>query len=121
MLVEFYPYFAPILDALSVALAPSLANPNLFGLLYFILINALALHAMYDDKQRAIIGAPRMPEFELLVLSLIGGAIGATYDQQHYRHKTRKEPFATWLAVWFTLWLGLLLAGFAWLWVHRGH
>ncbi|THH35687.1 DUF1294 domain-containing protein [Aliishimia ponticola] len=46
------------------------------------------------DKRCAIKAGRRIPERTLLLWALIGGAPGAKLAQQHFRHKTRKQPFA---------------------------
>lgn len=51
----------------------------------------------HQDKQRAIAGERRIPEANLLGLVLIGGTPGAFLARHLFRHKTRKQPFSTWL------------------------
>ncbi len=60
-----------------------------------ILINAIAFWMFAWDKWCAENHRWRIPEANLLFISLIGGSIGAITAQQWLRHKTRKEPFAT--------------------------
>lgn len=60
-----------------------------------LLVNALTLFRFWQDKARAIRGARRIPEAELLWLALIGGTPGAFLGRHLFRHKTRKEPFST--------------------------
>jgi len=66
----------------------------LFGLLA---INAFTILRFRQDKARAIAGARRIPEASLLGLALIGGTPGAFLARRLFRHKTRKQPFSTWL------------------------
>jgi uncharacterized membrane protein YsdA (DUF1294 family) len=66
---------------------------------YLTLINAAAFAAFAVDKRRAEQGAWRIPERTLLQLALLGGTSGAIAAQQLLRHKTRKQPFATQLAL----------------------
>ena len=61
------------------------------------LVNLWTMLRFYDDKQRAIAGRRRIPEADLLALALIGGTPGAFAARHLFRHKTRKQPFSTWL------------------------
>lgn len=77
-----------------------------------ILLNCLAFWMFAWDKWCAENGRWRIPEANLLLVSLLGGSVGAITAQQWLRHKTRKEPFATTLfliAVGHALLLFLLL------------
>lgn len=60
-------------------------------------INLVAFGAFWQDKRSAERGLRRTPERDLLGLALIGGSLGAVTAQQLFRHKTRKQPFATYL------------------------
>jgi uncharacterized membrane protein YsdA (DUF1294 family) len=51
----------------------------------------------HQDKQRAIAGTRRVREAHLLGLALIGGTPGAFLARRLFRHKTKKQPFSTWL------------------------
>ena len=47
------------------------------------------------DKQQAVSGGWRVRESTLLAMAFWGGSIGALWARRHYRHKTRKQPFAS--------------------------
>ncbi|WP_346770448.1 DUF1294 domain-containing protein [Sphingomonas sp. AOB5] len=66
-----------------------------------------------QDKQRAVKGARRIPERELLGLALIGGTPGAFLARTLFRHKTRKQPFTGWLWAIAVAQAGALIAWLA--------
>jgi uncharacterized membrane protein YsdA (DUF1294 family) len=83
------------------------------ALLGFTVVNAWTILRFWQDKQRARAGDRRISEADLLVLAAIGGSPGALVACRLFRHKTRKQPFGTWLLmivfIQFGLVLGLLL------------
>lgn len=52
---------------------------------------------MSMDKTFAQKGMGRIPESTLLLLAFFGGSLGVVSAQQIERHKTRKQPFKTYL------------------------
>lgn len=75
-------------------------------------INAVAFSLFWMDKRRARAGHDRIPEKTLLATAFWGGSIGAMLAQQVFRHKTRKQPFRSWLiaiAIFHFLLLAFLL------------
>jgi uncharacterized membrane protein YsdA (DUF1294 family) len=76
------------------------------------LLNCWTVLRFWQDKQRAIAGERRIPEADLLGLALIGGSPGALLARRLFRHKTRKEPFSTWLILIVALQIGAII-GFA--------
>lgn len=75
------------------------ANLGSFGLFWF-------------DKVRARNHGRRVPERTLLLTALFGG-IGAWLGQHLLRHKTRKQPFRSWLGLVLILHGLLVTAGLA--------
>ncbi|WP_306304827.1 DUF1294 domain-containing protein [Sphingobium cloacae] len=75
--------------------------------LFFVAINLITIFAFWDDKARAIAGEWRISEARLLGLALMGGSPGALFARRFFRHKTRKEPFATLLLLIAVIQLGL--------------
>jgi len=77
-----------------------------------VLLLALNLFTMLrfrEDKQRAVAGERRIPEAHLLGLALIGGSPGAFAARHMFRHKTRKQPFSTWLFLILAVQAGALI------------
>ncbi|MFY9238724.1 MAG: DUF1294 domain-containing protein [Roseovarius sp.] len=80
-------------------------------------LNLLTWFVYRFDKARARIDGQRVPEKRLLALAAYGGWPAAKLAQHHFRHKTRKQPFARrlnlivlgWLTgLWVLISLGLL-------------
>jgi len=67
------------------------------GIAYLVLMNALGYAAFAWDKHCAVRGLRRVSERDLLTLAVIGGSMGLIVGQRTLRHKTRKEPFRSWL------------------------
>ena len=87
-----------VMNAFILALVPALAALNLFTILRF-----------REDKKRAIAGERRIPEADLLGLALIGGSPGALAARLMFGHKTRKQPFSTWLFLIAAIQAGALI------------
>jgi uncharacterized membrane protein YsdA (DUF1294 family) len=64
---------------------------------YAFTINLIAYGLFGFDKQAAEQGRSRVPEKTLLLISAIGGSFGAVFAQKKFRHKTKKQPFKTYL------------------------
>lgn len=60
-------------------------------------INVWTVLRFWQDKSYAIAGSRRIPEANLLGCALLGGTPGAFLARHMFRHKTRKEPFTTYL------------------------
>lgn len=75
-------------------------------------INLWTILRFQQDKARAVAGLRRIPESDLLFLALIGGTPGAFLARRLFRHKTRKEPFSTWLTLIAVMQAGGLIGWF---------
>jgi len=82
--------------------------------LYLMVINSLTILLFAVDKRRARRRQWRIPERTLLVFCLVGGTIGAYWARGKFRHKTRKQPFSTFLHGIAVLQV-LVIAGAIWL------
>lgn len=69
--------------------------------------NGIAFGLMIADKRRAEAGMRRISESTLLFWAFVGGTFGTVAAARLVRHKTRKQPFMTWMLIW--LWLHIIL------------
>nr|WP_314445563.1 DUF1294 domain-containing protein [uncultured Sphingomonas sp.] len=72
-------------------------------------INAWTFYRFRQDKRRAALGQWRVSESELLSLAFLGGTPAAFTARHLLRHKTRKQPFSTWLTGIAALQMGALV------------
>lgn len=84
-----------------------------FLLAALLLVNLWTFLRFRDDKHRAVSGKRRVPERQLLWLALIGGTPAALLARQRFRHKTRKQPFSTYLQLIAMVQVGMI-AGLGW-------
>lgn len=61
--------------------------------IYLIIINSAAFCIYGIDKFNAKHRLKRIPEFHLLIIAFFGGAIGAFFAMEIFRHKTQKLKF----------------------------
>ena len=80
--------------------------------LYLAAVNLVTFAAFWSDKRAAVRRERRFPERSLLLMTALGGWIGALGGQHLLRHKTRKEPFRTQL---YGIILAELVALVAWM------
>lgn len=73
------------------------------------LINAGTFLYYGWDKKCAVEGCWRVPEANLLTVAMLGGSPAALLACHVFRHKTRKQPFATVLHVIIVVQVGLLI------------
>ncbi|UKK85377.1 DUF1294 domain-containing protein [Sphingopyxis sp. BSN-002] len=86
---------------------------NEYILYWLIAMNLIAFVQMVLDKKYAEAGQRRIPESNLLLWAFLGGAFGTVLAARLVRHKTRKQPFATWMLIW--LWVDIILLLLWWL------
>ena len=80
---------------------------KVYILCWLIAVNLIAFVEMVLDKRYAEAGVRRTPESRLLRWAFLGGALGTVTAARFANHKTRKQPFATWMLIW--LWLDIVI------------
>ena len=80
-----------------------------FFWIYVPVINAVSFAVYGIDKQKAVEGAWRIPEFTLLFTGFIGGAIGSFIGMKFFRHKTRKLKFRILVPLFIVLNLAVIV------------
>lgn len=68
-------------------------------LAWLAVINAWTFIRFRQDKRRAAASEWRVSESELLSLAFLGGTPAAFAARHLLRHKTRKQPFSTYLSL----------------------
>ena len=80
-----------------------------FFWIYVLIINVVSFAVYGIDKQKAVEGRWRIPEFTLLLTGFIGGAIGSFAGMKFFRHKTKKLKFRILVPVFMVLNLAVIL------------
>lgn len=90
-------FFASITTILSTILENIVkiifSNHVITVILFFILINIIAIILMKKDKEYAETNARRVRESTLLIVALVGGGLGEYYAMYKYKHKTLHNKF----------------------------
>lgn len=66
---------------------------NKLLLYYVLLINILGILFMFLDKRKAMKKKWRISENTLMLIALIGGALGILIGMYSFRHKTKHKKF----------------------------
>ncbi|OGH69281.1 MAG: hypothetical protein A3I29_01380 [Candidatus Magasanikbacteria bacterium RIFCSPLOWO2_02_FULL_44_11] len=85
-------------------------NPGL--LVYLIIVNLVTLIVFAVDKISSQSNAWRTRERTLLLLTLLGGTVGALFAMYFFRHKTRKGSFLMLFSVILLIQLALVFLFF---------
>jgi len=83
-----------------------------YALPYLILINAVSLLLMRQDKLNAVRRKARVPETVLIGAAMIGGSLGAVIGMFAFHHKTRKPMFSIGLPLILFIQIGAVLLFF---------
>lgn len=84
-----------------------------FTILALSLINTYSYWLYSKDKQHALHGDWRVPEQRLLLCAVLGGWTASVLAQQHFHHKTQKQPFQRYFQIASVAHCLLLLASVA--------
>lgn len=68
-------------------------NHTIAVIIFFALINIIAILLMKKDKEYAQTGARRVRESTLMIVALVGGGLGEYYAMYKYKHKTLHNKF----------------------------
>ena len=90
-----------------------------FAAVYLGVLNLATFVIFGLDKAAAANKRPRVPEATLLTLAALGGSPGALLARPVFRHKTRKQPFSTWLLLIVFVQAAAIAAGLALAWSRR--
>ncbi len=88
-------FVAGILAIFEFIFSVIFANSYFALIIYFVVINLLAIVLMKKDKEYAKIpNATRIKEWTLLMVAIVGGALGEYYAMFKYKHKTLHKKFS---------------------------
>ena len=66
---------------------------KIIAVLYLLIINIVAFYMCALDKKRAMIQGWRISEFNLMLVSVLGGSVGMYAAMRICRHKTKHMKF----------------------------
>ena len=72
-------------------------------IVYLVIMNSVAFVAYAMDKRKARKGKWRIPEKTLLLLTVLGGSVGALLGMFGLRHKTKHIKFVIGVPVLFAI------------------
>ena len=76
---------------------------------YLITINIITLIAYGIDKYKSIKHKYRISEATLVILAILGGALGAFLGMIIFHHKTKKKKFIILIPLILLLWVYILI------------
>ena len=77
--------------------------------IYLVIINIVSLALFYIDKELAKRDMYRISEKNLLLVTIIGGALGSLLGIYGFRHKTKKPVFISTALISLIIWILLIL------------
>ena len=77
--------------------------------IYLAVINIIAFIMYGLDKAKAIAGKWRTTEFALIVVSAIGGCLGAFIGMRVWHHKTQKLKFQILVPLFLIIWVVIIM------------
>ena len=78
---------------------------------YLATVNVITFILFGIDKLRAIKNRYRIPEFTLILFSLLFGALGGIFGMYVFRHKTLKPKFFITVPLLLLLQIGIIIWG----------
>lgn len=76
---------------------------------YLLIINIITFIIYGIDKQKSIKHKYRISESTLIILSILGGTLGALLGMKIFHHKTKKTKFIILIPLLLLLWLWILI------------
>ena len=77
--------------------------PWYYILIYFVIINLIAIFMFWLDKRSAKKHEWRISEKDLLIITALGGWFGSIYGMYKFRHKTKKKKFTIGIPLIFAI------------------
>ena len=77
--------------------------------IYMIIINIISLILYGIDKHKAKKNKYRISEFTLIIISYLGGAIGAILGMNLFHHKTKKPKFKILIPISLMIWIYIIV------------
>ena len=77
-------------------------------IIYILIINLITLIIFKIDKKRSIKHEYRIKESTLIILSAIGGSIGAILGMNLFHHKTKKIKFKILIPLTLLIWIYII-------------
>ena len=74
-----------------------------------IIINIISLILYGIDKHKAKKNKYRISEFTLIIISYLGGAIGAILGMNLFHHKTKKPKFKILIPISLMIWIYIIV------------
>ena len=68
-------------------------------IIYFVVVNFLSILMFFIDKKKAEKNLWRISEKALILVSILGGSVGALIGMYTFRHKTKKLKFTVGIPV----------------------
>ena len=78
-------------------------------IIYFVVVNFLSILMFFIDKKTAEKNLWRISEKALILVSILGGSVGALIGMYTFRHKTKKLKFTVGIPVILILQIVLII------------
>ena len=78
-------------------------------IIYFVVVNFLSILMFFIDKKKAEKNLWRISEKALILVSILGGSVGALIGMYTFRHKTKKLKFTVGIPVILILQIVLII------------